>query len=60
MTSVDTAPVAECPPAEQLACFLDGSLPMAALADLEAHLSACDRCCSIVAALGQGLDTPDD
>jgi anti-sigma factor RsiW len=60
MTSVDTAASAsECPPAEQLACFLDGSLPPAAIADLETHLSTCDRCCSIVADLSQGLDAPD-
>ena len=50
MTSVDGA-APECPPAEQLACFLDGSLPSTAVSDLEMHLSTCDRCCSIVADL---------
>jgi tetratricopeptide (TPR) repeat protein len=43
-----------CPPDEQLACFIDGSLPPSAVAALEVHLAHCDRCCSIVAVV------PDD
>ncbi len=60
MTSADATPTTDCPPAEQLACFLDGSLPSASVSDLETHLSTCDRCCSIVADLvGHGFESID-
>ncbi|HWB79115.1 MAG TPA: protein kinase, partial [Nannocystaceae bacterium] len=46
----------QCPAAEQLACFLDGSLAPSELAELEVHLGGCDRCCAIVAELAGGPD----
>jgi tetratricopeptide (TPR) repeat protein len=48
MTSAERA---DCPPAEQLACFLDGALAPGELVELETHLGGCDRCCSIIAEL---------
>src|SRR5690242_3941454 len=48
----------ECPPAEQLACFLDGSLGATELSELEVHLGGCDRCCAIVAELAGAADEP--